>query len=88
MKYKIKLKLKIHKKIILYKLIYIYRYISLYFLLILLYIYLRIYIQYTFNNTLSKIPTSYNLYTNFFNLLRNIITKFNNKKTTTTKIYN
>lgn len=86
MKCKIRLELEIHKRIILYELICMYRYVSLCFLLILLYMYLRMCVQCTFSNALSKIPTSYSLYTNFFSLLRDMVTEFDDGKATTAKV--
>lgn len=86
MKCKIRLELEIHKRVILYELICMYRYVSLCFLLILLYMYLRMCVQCTFSNALSKIPTSYSLYTNFFSLLRDMVTEFDDGKATTAKV--
>ena len=37
------------------------------------------------SNALSKIPTSYSLYTNFFSLLRDMVTEFEDGKATTAK---
>lgn len=38
------------------------------------------------DNALSKIPTSYSLYTNFFSLLRDMVTEFDDGKATTAKM--
>lgn len=43
------------------------------------------YVKCTFSNALSKIPTSYSLYTNFFSLLRDMVTEFDDGKATTAK---
>lgn len=45
-------------------------------------------VQCTFSNALSKIPTSYSLYTNFFSLLRDMVTEFDDGKATTAKACN
>lgn len=48
-------------------------------------IYSLMYVKCTFSNALSKIPTSYSLYTNFFSLLRDMVTEFDDGKATTAK---